>query len=109
MLDNALGNQNIVLGRQENFLWRFEVEFHSLNFSKPDFVVAMGSEKPLWESAKQLQVAASGSRRNFPDVLEQCSGYLKNYLMPGGLNQKTALAQNISIETYWEHFFAVGM
>ena len=47
MLDNVLGNQNIVLGRQGNFLWWFEVELHSLNFSEPDFMVAMGSEKQL--------------------------------------------------------------
>ena len=47
ILDNVLGNQNIVLGRQETFLWQFEVEFHSLNFSEPDFMVAMGSEKSL--------------------------------------------------------------
>ena len=52
MLNNVLGNQNIVLGRQENFLWLFEDEFHSLNFSEPDFMVAMGSEKQLRESAK---------------------------------------------------------
>ena len=58
MLKNVWGNQNIVLGRQENFLWWFEDEFHSLNFSEPDFVVAMRSEKPPWESAKQLQVAS---------------------------------------------------
>ena len=42
ILNNVLGNQNIVLRHQENILWRFEVEFRSLNFSDPDFMVAMG-------------------------------------------------------------------
>ncbi len=32
MFDNVLDNQSIVLGRLENFLWRFEVEFHSQLF-----------------------------------------------------------------------------
>ena len=63
MLDNVLGDQSIVLGRQETFLWRFEVEFHSLKFSETDFMVAMEGEKPLGESAKQLQVTASSRRR----------------------------------------------
>ena len=73
MFDNVLGNQNIVLGRQENFSWRLEVEFHSLNFSEPDFMVAMESEKPLWESENQLQVAVE----NFLEDLETRSGYVK--------------------------------
>ena len=35
MFDNVLGNQNIVLGRQETFLWRFEQEVAKKNFQTP--------------------------------------------------------------------------
>ena len=53
--------------RKSKFFWIFD-------FSDPDFMVAMRSGKPLWESAKQLYADVE----NFPDVLEQCSGYLKH-------------------------------
>ena len=47
MLENVLDTQNMVVGRQENFLRRLEVGFHSLmifDFSEPDFRVAMGAK-----------------------------------------------------------------
>ena len=48
MLENVLDTQNMVVGRQENFLRRLEVGLDSLkaifDFSEPDFRIAMGAK-----------------------------------------------------------------
>ena len=41
-------------------------------------MVAMGSENPLWESANNFKSPLQVAVENFPDVVEQCSGYLKH-------------------------------
>ena len=74
MLENVLDTQNMVVGRQENFLRRLEVGFHSLLKTTRYrlFNVLNLFIKKVCDHILQVAV------ENFPDILRPCSGYLKH-------------------------------
>ena len=77
MLENVLDTQNMVVGRQENFLRRLEVGFHSLlkttRYRLFD-VLNLFIIKKVCDHTLQVAV------ENFPDVLRPCSEYIKHSL-----------------------------
>ena len=74
IMENVLNTQNIVLGRQESFIRRLEVILHSLKAGFRSSWRPRNLAPKSWGSETHLQTTI----KNFLDVLEQCSGYLKH-------------------------------